>query len=196
MPRSAAHAHLYEACRELHARLDSHPLMAGLLRPDSGKLDYVRALEALRAALLPVESAVLEHEQVVPTPAPLPYVPRAPSLERELAGFGRAVTSRQAAVIPLPDDVASCLGYRYVLEGAALGSRWMLQRLQEGTREGTFEYLRTQAQLAGNWPQFTVALNAALESEADRWRAAEAARCVFLHFCRTFDTFTEQHACQ
>lgn len=54
-------------------------------------------------------------------------------------------------------------------------------------------YLRCQAQMAGHWPRFTVALNAALQAESDRLRAAGAARHLFEYFCRSLDAFTESH---
>lgn len=64
MQRTAAHAHLYEACQDLHARLDSHPLMAGLLHPEAGSPSYLRTLLALHATLAPAEAAVLTFERI------------------------------------------------------------------------------------------------------------------------------------
>ena len=194
MPRNAAHAHLYEACRTLHARLDSHPAMVGLLHPGDESRAYVRSLRALYAALAPAEAAVLVFEKGGHSPTSGAYVPRAPSLARELRKLGAAPPAWAESGIPRPGNPASCLGYRYVLEGSALGSRWLLQRLcrvAPGLAVDGLDYLRTQAQMAGNWPQFTVALNTALCSAADRQLAARAACDLFASFCHTIDTFTD-----
>lgn len=167
--------------------------MTGLLHPDPGNPSYLRTLLALHAALEPAEAAILGYESGTGRPV-LPYFPRVPQLARELADLGAEPGKGPSLALPAPEDLPSCLGYRYVLEGSALGSAAILQRVtRAGWGPGGLDYLRCQAQRAGNWPRFTVALNASLAAESDRLLAAKAARSLFEYFCRSLDAFTESH---
>jgi heme oxygenase len=115
-------------------------------------------------------------------------------LTRELWTLGAGVGDGPTLALATPADLASCLGYRYVLEGASLGGATILKRMRPfAEAPGGVHYLRCQAQMAGHWPRFTVALNAALQAESDRLRAAGAARHLFEYFCRSLDAFTESH---
>ncbi len=112
---------LRDGTREVHARLEAAPAMAGLLAPDVTHTQYVLALRGFHAFHAGMRRALAPHARRF-LPFDLAAGPALDALAADLAWYGEAVPARAATMPALP-DVAAALGALYVLEGSALGGR-------------------------------------------------------------------------
>lgn len=175
------HQRLLVATRDLHARLDRHPALAGLLASPVRRAGYEQALLGLLTALYGVEPVLL----AAPSPAGLPaYRARVPALHAELALLGAPIPDAMPEPLRVDDPVA-VLGVRYVVEGSSLGSQRIqahLRRQASWFRPGP--YWRLQRGQARAWPQLLRTL-ASLHAEPRPQQAIVlgAQRCFeyFLH---------------
>lgn len=127
------HAKLREATKNLHRRLDHHPLLAPLVQPGLDQRRYGDTLLALYGVHAPLEEAIAaffgrQH------PGKFDYASRSktPALTADLAELRR---------VPLPTTVpiheigslAESVGVLYPLEGSMLGAQVILRQLQTGS---------------------------------------------------------------
>lgn len=131
------HAKLREATRNLHRRLDHHPLLAPLVQPGLDQRHYGDALLALYGVHAPLEEAIAtffnrQH------PGIFDYASRSktPALTADLAELGRtpSPTSRSITVpVQEINSLAESVGVLYPLEGSMLGAQVILRQLQTGS---------------------------------------------------------------
>lgn len=193
MNRQYVHAELFRLTAPWHARLDSHPALAPLLRPGLQVQAYGQVLQRLHACLQPCETALSDWERGCRLQGPeclqgLEYQPRCAALAQDISRLGLSLLPGPPAVRPACD--ADYLGQRYVLEGAALGSARIRQQLQRQAPQlpsAAMQYLAAQqAQVAG-WPQFLQQLEQRLADAAALAAATAAATGVFRHFLQVLD---------
>jgi heme oxygenase (biliverdin-IX-beta and delta-forming) len=120
------HKALREATREIHGRVDHHPVLAPLVRSDLSRSDYERIVRCLTAILLqldpPLHAAVSCHfgsDDFQPSP-------RLDWLHADLRALGTQMTATVLAIgrpLHQPASAAETIGMLYALEGSTLGGR-------------------------------------------------------------------------
>jgi heme oxygenase len=187
MKRSPLHQQLYEASHDLHARLDSHPLMTGLFSTDLDQPHYIRVMSALHRGLAPVEKQLLDWETRQGHGTLPAYQPRLPLLEADLASLGVSQAPPVTTTWHL-NSAAAHAGVRYVLEGACRGSVPILKSL--GVHDwltDRLDFWQRQTQLAELWPRVTRGLEALNFDRAARLVATQAACRVFESYLQALD---------
>lgn len=131
------HAKLREATRNLHRRLDHHPLLAPLVQPGLDQRRYGDALLALYGVHAPLEEAIAaffnrQH------PGIFDYASRSktPALTADLAELGRMPSPMSKPVtVPIHPigSLAESVGVLYPLEGSMLGAQVILRQLPTGS---------------------------------------------------------------
>jgi heme oxygenase len=184
-----AHSLLRRSTLRLHRRIDGKSKLAILVAPGVTLQLYSSAMEGLAGAYSGIDTLFLKNSDLCPAGVP-PYVPRTPSLNRDLAALGRLdaspVRQRDDAVLPAPANQAAYLGMRYVVEGAQLGSRLIYRHLQEvfGDRLQAYgSFWAADLTFLAAWPGVLAALSG-LESRQSLAAAARAARFTFRHMER------------
>ena len=127
---SPLHAALREATRAAHHRLDHHPLLAPLARPDLNPAQYGRALlgfHGLHARLEPVILAGLARHGL-----DFDYAARGKldRLREDLATLGLAAPDTMVELVD-PDSPGAVIGLLYTVEGSTLGGRFLARRIAE-----------------------------------------------------------------
>ena len=168
---------LKEATRLEHERLER------LLELDSAATtrarygEYLRFAHAFHASMEPA----FERERLGQFGLDMHARRKAPWLGEDLESLGLAPLPPPA--IDEDDDPIRLLGRAYVLEGATLGGRVLLDRLgmRCGVKPGAgATYLAGyQAETGSMWKRFVAALDTAPLGEADQERCVAAARQTF-----------------
>ncbi|MBK7000456.1 MAG: biliverdin-producing heme oxygenase [Rhodoferax sp.] len=133
------HAKLREATKNLHRRLDHHPLLAPLMQPGLDQRRYGNALLALYGVHAPLEDALAAFFNQRPGKFDyFDYASRskASALKADLAQLGRPpipITVPAHAIGSLAESV----GVLYPLEGSMLGAQVILRQLQLQTKSGS-----------------------------------------------------------
>lgn len=172
----SSHARAQAACEARMARVaaarpaDLAPYRSRLpaLRADLARLSEVPAARGRPAA---------QASQAVPADPALPALPADPTTPP-------AADAHAAPLDPVEAE-GRYLGFRYVLDGATQGARWIAPRLAENLPEIAsegFAFWRLQQDEATTWPEVTRAL-AARPAHGRLARAAAAAAC------EAFDVF-------
>jgi heme oxygenase len=121
-PVSPLLGELRVATRSAHHRLDHHPLLQVLVRPERGLAPYAQALAALHGPLAALEALLAGLLPEGGFPA------RRPALEADLGQLGQCPWPL-AAPLPCATCDAERLGILYVLEGACLGGAFIARGL-------------------------------------------------------------------
>ncbi len=127
------HAKLREATKNLHRRLDHHPLLAPLVQPGLDQRQYGDALLALYGVHAPLEDALATFFNQRPGVFDYASRSKTSALKADLAQLGRTpipITVPAHAIGSLAESV----GVLYPLEGSMLGAQVILRQLQ--TRSG------------------------------------------------------------
>lgn len=188
---SPLHAALREATRAAHHRLDHHPLLAPLARPDLSPAQYGRALlgfHGLHARLEPALLAGLARHGL-----DFDYAARGKldRLRQDLARLGLAVPDTMVELAD-PDSPGAVIGLLYTVEGATLGGRFLARRI--GERPGPALPLRFLSGYGDateqRWQAFWHFADAQQGPgiEADAVAAAVAAFSAFAAFLDRLDT--------
>jgi heme oxygenase len=119
---------LRSATRDLHRRLDHHPVLAPLAGPATTSATYQRALVALYAITSPVETAVGDYRGSRDPFLSYGGERRMPALVADLRCFG--LTPPDAAWAgPSIETDGELIGCLYVLEGATRGGTVIFRRM-------------------------------------------------------------------
>jgi heme oxygenase len=177
-------AHLREATRASHRRLDHHPLLAALLQPSLTLTLYGRVLAALHGAQGAIESRLADFAP----PALLP--PRLPVLSSDLAALGMDPFPLTVAVPPSA-AAAEKLGLLYVVEGSNLGGAVIARQLVASLPESAPRAFFGGAEGPRRWQRFWTFAHTH-DLKPDHFEAAAgAARACFefyrLHLDRCLD---------
>lgn len=121
-------AALRAATRDLHHRLDHHPRLAPLVRPDLNQAEYGQALVALHGLFAPCEARLADYLATHHPAFPYARHCRLADLEADLAYWRLAPPATSWAGPDLADS-ASAVGCLYVLAGSALGGRVIYRQL-------------------------------------------------------------------
>lgn len=171
-----------------HVRLNQHPLLAGITRPDYALTTYQLVLTAYFHFYRALEAAI--DQALAAGLSRFVYAPRRklPWLVEDLAYFGidPELAFRQAG-ISLPamtlTDEGQLLGALYTIEGSSLGgqviSRHLATHLALSPDQGARFFYGYGDQTMPLWQQFDSFINAALTHEAVRQSALQAARTTF-----------------
>ena len=173
----AAWRTLQAATAELHAQVESTPLMAALMSP---RVDARTCAEVLRR-MLRIHAGWEQANAARLQALDWSYHPRAPVLAADLQALGEA----PAAPLPGPraDSDAEAWGMLYVVEGSALGGRLIARHLRTHLPAQAARIRHFADAPAGpGWPAFRDALEQALPDEGARRRAAAGAQAMFNHF--------------
>jgi heme oxygenase (biliverdin-IX-beta and delta-forming) len=152
-------------------------------RADADEGAYVRHLEALLGWLEPLE-ALLWSGGWPESVTPATRSGKIAWIEADLRARGRserelAALPRQRALPPL-GSLSQRFGVAYVVEGAQLGSRALLQRLGPRLAPLPVRWLQGYgSDSADRWRSFVAALCASLADQAQARSAAQSARATF-----------------
>lgn len=183
MPHAALALNLREATREAHHRLDHHPLLAPLLRPDLSLPAYGRALAALHGA--ECTYAQLLDQAIDTLAAPYRYRPRLGALEADLRSLGVEPWPWSGPPGQAPDTLAALVGMLYVLEGSSLGGQ-VLMRVVARTLPTAPVSFFSAADAGTRWSHFQRFAASTIRS-ADIDTAIDAARAVFAGYIEHLD---------
>ncbi len=126
-------AELRAATRDLHHRLDHHPLLAPLVRSGLSMADYGLALQALFAINAPTEKAISDYIDAQGLPFDYAARRRMPDLLADLKFLGLS-TPQLAWNGPNICSHGELVGCLYVLEGSALGGRVIFKQLHSALK--------------------------------------------------------------
>jgi heme oxygenase len=181
----SVHVFLRRATSRLHRRIDHGSVLTVLTIPTAVTLDlYREAMLSLQHAYEEIDGLLVQACAWCPAALP-PYVPRVPSINRDLNALGvipHDLPARRRR-LAVPETEAAYLGVRYVVEGAQLGSRVIYGHLHEafGRRLSEFGTFWTPGStLQCSWPHL-VKILARMESRESLAAAARAARMTFRH---------------
>lgn len=192
---------LREGTRAAHERIESVPVMCGLLAPNLRADEYVTALGAMHAFRAAMQVHLAPHlPHLAATQGPDPFDLTA--LAEDLTWFG--------STLPLPDaggdylaDLPAALGALYVVEGAALGGRVIGRAVAQSLgvspgRGGSFFCGPTADATRQRWRQFCMTLERAGDAldpngVARAVAGAEATFSYFERFLRDWPTYTNPH---
>jgi heme oxygenase (biliverdin-IX-beta and delta-forming) len=152
-------------------------------RPEADDAAYVRYLEALLGWLDPLEP-VLWSDCWPESVMPLARGDKTAWIEEDLRARGRgdrelSAIPRQRA-LPALGSLAQRFGVAYVVEGAQLGGRALLQRLGPRLAPLPARWLQGYgSDSADRWRSFVAALGACLGDQAQAQSAASSARATF-----------------
>lgn len=178
------HVLLREATASRHAAIDA--LLA--LRHPFGVAHYTRVLQGFGAFLSAWEPRMA---QVLPAhwQSWFAACTRLHLVQQDLAAIG-LVSMPPAVALATPDTPAAALGSLYVLEGSALGGRFIAAaaRRQLGLtpEHGTAYFHGCGAATVLRWREFLLRLEADLASPEARTQAVQAANATFDLLTDTF----------
>jgi heme oxygenase len=120
---------LRSATRQLHARLDRHPVLSPLMRPGLTRDQYGLVLNALYAINLPVEKGLAGFAKA--NALPLDFLPyeRMSQLVADLRQEGWKIPAPLWSG-PRLDSMGDFVGTMYVLVGSALGGQMIFRQIQ------------------------------------------------------------------
>lgn len=135
---------LRSATKELHHRLDHHPLLAPLVSMDIRLEQYVAALSGLFRLIKPLEEALADYIARHHPGYDYQRRRRADCLASDIVQLGCALPEAFSQVPTIRND-AELVGNLYVLEGSTLGGRVIYRQLQNSlgldrNRAGSFFY--------------------------------------------------------
>jgi heme oxygenase len=140
---SELHHWLRQATKMAHRDLDHHPLLAPLVRPDLGVVQYGDALAALHGVHAQAEPRILafldKHE------GPFDYRARLklPALESDLAALGRPPLHWRRD-LPAPESIGALIGILYTVEGSAQGGQVIERTIRNNVRKNAATKLPLQ----------------------------------------------------
>lgn len=184
---------LRTATRGHHQALDQQPVLQALLRPAITIEQYADALQALYRPQMLLETALTQGAVRVGM-ANQPYAPRLPALTADLQalaplcppctepGEGEAW---QAVLDPATCSVPVLTGWRYVLEGARLGSEVLAVQVRRRLGEQVPCLFLGTAEAGRHWPAY-------LQQAAQVCADAKAVPEVIEAACQAFRLY--QHA--
>jgi heme oxygenase len=189
----SGHVFLRRATSRLHQRRDQGSVLTVLTIPTGVTLDlYREAMLSLQRAYQEIDWLLVQACALCPAALP-PYIPRVPSITRDLNALGviphdlRSASGHSRLArhhgLRAPDTEAAYPGVRYVVEGAQLGSLVIYGHLREafGRRLSEFGTFWTPGSiLPCSWPHLLKIL-ARMESRESLAAAARAARITFRH---------------
>lgn len=120
---------LRSATRELHARLDRHPVLSPLVRPNLSSELYALALNALYVINQPVEQRLAEFVMDQRLPLDFQSYERMPDLAADLQALGWPVPE-PIWLGPRLASIGDFVGNMYVLTGSALGGQLIFRQVQ------------------------------------------------------------------
>ncbi len=174
-------AELKTAVQPLHNALEQHALQKKLLAETCDVSHYHTVLTAYHLAFLTLEPIVEDYSW----PGTCSYQARIPCLESDLSTL-RSNPSVEKLVLP-PDEGISPWGVRYVLEGMALGSQWMMKNISIFKNPIALEASRFFSLDTRRWPDFCKHLEHYCQQEYERKKAIESACFSFRVFQKAFD---------
>jgi heme oxygenase len=129
-PAQVLQSHLRQATRDLHHRLDQHPLLAPLVRKGLSIASYGVALQALYEFNAPTEARIGEFISSNDIPFDYGSRRRIHALVADLSALGLAVPEIRwdGPGINSPGELVGCL---YVMEGSALGGRVIFRQIAD-----------------------------------------------------------------
>jgi heme oxygenase (biliverdin-IX-beta and delta-forming) len=182
-------SYLCAATRAAHGRLDSHPLMLGLLRGEADLNCYPRLLRRYAQLYQELEGALDREQECLPAGIDWPSRRKLPWLREDLRYFGCAENMDEATHMPprsAGGTTAAALGLLYPLEGATLGGLAIKARLRRSlnidTASGGRFFAGYGAQTVPRWNVTCAALETIAEDEGAREVAARQALWVFERF--------------
>ena len=115
---------------------------------------------------------------------------RLPLAEQDARDLGLAAAALDAPALAPPIDVPTGMGWLYVIEGADLGSPFLLQETIKIGIDEDFgaRHMRGHPQGRGlHWRHFTEALDAAILTEIEERRVVAGAEAAFARVNRLFE---------
>ena len=177
VPATTLHAHLRQATKADHHRLDHHPVLAPLIRANVTVSDYGDALVALHGVQTALEQQVFNFSDHPPGFQPQS---RLAALESDLKCLERSAVTGHL-VLAAPNSLAQWIGMLYVLEGARLGGVLISRQLRAHLGAGIpLEFFSEAGQdTLARWQAFLVYATACCPSEPDWEMAGASARRSF-----------------
>ncbi|MBF0471931.1 MAG: biliverdin-producing heme oxygenase [Gammaproteobacteria bacterium] len=155
LPLSPLQQMLREQTRESHQRVDHHPLLAPLVRPELTTEAYGRALQALHGIQQGMESGLSRFLEETPSLGDYPLSLRLHHLERDLQQMDLQPLPLQRP-FPKITSVAEWLATLYVVEGSAMGGAFIAKLLQErrGSELPRHFYSNKREEVTLRWQHF------------------------------------------
>jgi len=158
--------------RPAHDAIEANPRLARLTAPDLQRREYLAILARLWGFHQPVEAQLCALLQELEPELDLARRAKAGLLQRDLAGFGLPVEALPQCPWRLRPEPAFAWGVLYVLEGATLGGRVILKRLEAslglGPTGGAAYYAGYGEETGAMWQRFRARLAAVCE-ERPHW---------------------------
>jgi Heme oxygenase len=162
--------------QDRHRALEALPIFRRLMLAEVTHEDYRVILKMHYRFYAVLEPTLLANEALG-----LPYQPRLPLLERDLAALGCPLPKKTGHALMLPTKAAAC-GCRYVIEGSALGGHFISAHLRERLGDvigSALAFYTLDDQPLVSWPKVQEALSVKLDSQQAINEAAACANLVF-----------------
>jgi len=199
---SPARQCLRDATHAEHVRLNQHPLLVGITRPDYSLQNYHRVLLAYFHFYRAFEESIDRGLGSLHVEFDYRHRRKIHWIAQDLRYFGidpDAVTCRPGIpVSPMEfDNVGKLVGALYTIEGSSLGGavifRKLATSLQTTVARGARFFYGYGADTPAHWQQFEAFMNAELTSDEIRGHAQGAARHIFTSIADLLDTYRTVH---
>lgn len=144
------------ATHDLHQQLEAQPTFINLMKTPLSMTAYTRVLTVLHQVYVQADTLLADLDW----PAPYRYQARAHLLHADLIALGEAQSVAQGDILA-PDNIASAMGYAYVLEGSSQGARIIYPHITKQLpvdRALGAAYFHCIARAQRSWPAFKSAL--------------------------------------
>jgi heme oxygenase (biliverdin-IX-beta and delta-forming) len=177
---SMATDYLKQHTRALHVQLDNLPLLVALASRQLDREQYHQCLSCFYQAYSVIETTLISSPQNK-QPA-LAYQARLSNLRHELMQLGMPIPGSHDVPQLQISTAAHYWGARYVLEGSALGAKFLLPKIQlslELSSPETLIFFSQLSQLANSWPEVITHINQIIILDNQKKEALAAAKKTF-----------------
>jgi len=189
------HQHLRQTTHKAHVRLNQHPLLQPLTRPQLTLDHYQRVLVAYWHFYQLAERLIVSALQQAPIT--IDYGPRYKLdwLRQDLLHFGinPETVPPPALTLRAPTTSAELLGMMYPLEGSTMGGQLISQRLQKhlglNAGNGGRFFVGYGPESTPFWNEFLDCLRASILHDKDHQAAGLYARYLFLQLEKFLDGY-------
>ncbi len=184
-PALALANRLRTSSKAAHHALDHHRVLAPLVAKTTSADQYGLALQALYGPQHALETLIQPTLEALGQIQHFP--PRAPNLQTDLIALGREPWPLQAAIPPFL-DLASVLGYWYVLEGSNLGGAVIAKQISNTLPQAPMLFF-SSAEGSPRWERFWGVV-AAHYQVAELEKTVDAALLAFNLYKTHLDQFS------